>query len=75
MSEAKKPKWKPVTVEQDTFRLDVPGGWIYSITTNGQESAVFVPKPPLPKPPLPKPPPKPASIDIPVRLLSESEGG
>ena len=42
-------EWKKVT--KDTYRLAVPGGWIYryrsDITIEGRAELIFVPIPPL----------------------------
>ncbi len=44
MSEQKKPEWEEVSKDSMTYRIEVPGGWIYRISSYQGVAAVFVPK-------------------------------
>jgi hypothetical protein len=46
MSETEaKPMWEKI--DNETYRMEVPGGWIYHLMSGGEEgiAAVFVPEP------------------------------
>lgn len=38
-------EWEPVTQDETTERLRVPGGWLYSVAYDDVTNTVFVPTP------------------------------
>lgn len=45
MSEKKYPEWETVNKDSMTYRLEVPGGWLYKVQSYQGIGVAFVPKP------------------------------